>query len=149
MKTNVNGDERWRFGSLPDPAPLAGAYIPMQEEAQPRYEALRALPRGTLFPGLDLPFMNLVNPDAENTPKHEMMAIDFVVDELELYLDTHQNDREAFDFYQTMLALQKEAKERYVRLCGPICQTDQLGMERYAWLDAPWPWELTDRREED
>jgi len=120
----------------------------MQEEAQPRYETLRALPRGTLFPGLDLPFMNLVNPDEENTPKHEMMAIDFVVDELELYLDTHQNDREAFDFYQTMLTLQKEARERYVRLCGPICQTDQLGMERYAWLDAPWPWELDERREE-
>ena len=114
----------------------------MQEEAQPRYEAMRALPRGTLFPGLDLPFMNLVNPDAENTPKHEMMAIDFVVDELELYLDTHAEDREAFALYQSLLDLLQEARERYVRSCGPLDQSDQLGMDRYAWLDDPWPWEL-------
>lgn len=149
MKTNPVGEERWRLGSLPADAPLAAAYVPMQKDSEPRYEARRALARGTLFPGLDLPFMNLVNPDTGDTPKHEMMAIDFVVDELELYLDTHRNDREAFDFYQAMLALQQEAKERYVRLCGPICQTDQLGMDRYAWLDAPWPWELPERREED
>ncbi len=148
MRTNMSGEERWRFGSLPDYAPLAGAFVPMQESAQPQYENMRALSRGTLFPGLDLPFMNLVSADLDDTPKQEMMAIDFVVDELELYLDTHQNDREAFELYQTMLALQKEAKERYVRLCGPVCQTDQLGMERYAWLDAPWPWELKERGED-
>ena len=149
MNNMFSAEERWRLGSLPDPAPLAAAYIPMQESAQPQYDAGKALSRGTLFPGLDLPFMNLVNPELERTPKTELMAIDFVVDELELYLDTHWEDREAFALYQTMLAMQKEAKERMVRLCGPICQTDQLGMERYAWLDAPWPWELTDRREED
>ena len=119
----------------------------MQESAQPQYDAGKALSRGTLFPGLDLPFMNLVNPELERTPKTELMAIDFVVDELELYLDTHWEDREAFALYQTMLAMQKEAKERMVRLCGPICQTDQLGMDAYRWLNGPWPWELCERGE--
>ena len=147
MNNKFSAEERWRLGSLPDPAPLAAAYIPMQESAQPQYEAGKALSRGTLFPGLDLPFMNLVNPELERTPKTELMAIDFVVDELELYLDTHWEDREAFALYQTMLAMQKEAKERMVRLCGPICQTDQLGMDAYRWLNGPWPWELCERGE--
>lgn len=147
MNNKFSAEERWRLGSLPDSAPLAAAYIPMQESAQPQYDAGKALSRGTLFPGLDLPFMNLVNPELERTPKTELMAIDFVVDELELYLDTHWEDREAFALYQTMLAMQKEAKERMVRLCGPICQTDQLGMDAYRWLNGPWPWELCERGE--
>ena len=146
MNQNIS-DEQWRFGSLPDPAPLAGAYVPMQGSALPRYDASKALSRGTLFPGLDLPFMNLLNPDMEQTPKTEMMAIDFVADELELYLDTHSEDSQAFELYQSILKLQKEAKERFVRLCGPIQQCDQLGMDRYVWLDAPWPWELNGRGE--
>ena len=147
MKNNVAAEERFRFGSLPDPAPLAAAYVPMQDDADPRYGANRALSRGTLFPGLDLPFMNVVNPDLEENPKTEMMAIDFVTDELELYLDTHSGDREAFALYQTMLALKKEARERYARMCGPILQSDQLGMESYAWLTGPWPWEICTGRE--
>jgi spore coat protein JB len=138
-------DELWRLGSLPSPAPLAAAYVPMQTSADPRYESDRALSRGTLFPGLDLPFMKVVNQDLEQTPMNEMMAIDFVADELELYLDTHAEDREAFALYQTILAMQKEARERFARMCGPVCQTDQLGMDRYAWLDAPWPWEYVKR----
>ena len=126
---------------------LAAAYVPMQNSAEPNYDANTALSRGTLFPGLDLPFMNLVNPDLEQTPHTEMMAIDFVADELELYLDTHAEDEEAFSMYQTILALQKEARERYIRRCGPIQQSDQLGMTRYAWLDMPWPWEFERNRE--
>ena len=147
MEKQCAAMERWRLGSLPDPAPLAAAYIPMQEGAEPRYAPQEALSRGTLFPGLDRPFLHVVNPDLERTPVTEMMAIDFVADELELYLDTHPADTEIFALYQTILAMQKEARERMVRLCGPICQTDQLGMERYAWLDAPWPWEYRKRGE--
>ena len=77
----------------------------------------------------------------------ELMAIDFVADELELYLDTHADDEEAFEYYQSFLALQKEAHERYARRFGPIQQCDQLGMESYSWLKEPWPWEYRDRRE--
>ena len=147
MSNTIAADESFRTGSLPDYAALAGAYVPMQKSVLPRYDAGKALARGTLFPGLDLPFMNLVNQEMEQTPMTEMMAIDFVADELELYLDTHRMDREAFELYQSILKLQKEASERFVRLCGPMLQSDQMGMDRYAWLDAPWPWELSDRRE--
>ena len=142
-----NTDQGYRTGSLPGSAPLAMAYVPMQTAAAPAYEAEDALLRGTLFPGLELPFMGLVNQEMPSTAMAELMAIDFVADELELYLDTHAEDEEAFALYQTMLSLKREAHERYAKRCGPIVQSDMLGMERYAWLSGPWPWEYSQRRE--
>ncbi len=140
-------DPSFRDGSLPGAfAPLALSYVPMQDIAAPNYEAPEALARGTLFPGLDLPFMNIVNEKAPDTPMAELMAIDFVTDELELYLDTHADDREAFALYQSILALRKEAWERYVERYGAITQCDQLGRESYTWLRDPWPWEFQNGR---
>ena len=141
-------NESYKMGSLPGSmAPLAMSYVPMQTAAAPNYEAGDAPARGTLFPGLDLPFMNLVNSDVPKTPLAELMAIDFVADELELYLNTHADDRDAFELYQVFLAMQKEAHERYAARYGPICQKDMLGTDAYAWLRDPWPWELPGRRE--
>ena len=128
-------------GVLPCNAPLAMAYVPMQRSVRPAYEASQAIARGTLFPGLDLPFMGMVNKDLEYCPMTEIMSIDFVIDELELYLDTHCDDKEAFLMYQTFVALAKEARERYAALYGPIQQTDMLGSEKYTWLSDPWPWD--------
>ena len=48
-------------GRLPTMAPLANPYVPFQMEDPPKYEARKGLVRGTLFPGLDLPFMGMVN----------------------------------------------------------------------------------------
>ena len=139
----------WRYGTLPgDTAPLAMAYVPMQSSAVPAYESAEALSRGTLFPGLDLPFMDCVNKTKKITPQTELMAIDFVTDELALYLDTHQDDSEAFSMYQTFLALAKEARERYAKLYGPVCRSDMLGMDGYKWLGDPWPWDYRQKTED-
>ena len=119
----------------------------MQDAAEPVYESGEALSRGTLFPGLDLPFMNVVNPDLPDTPQTELMAICFVAHELGLYLDTHAEDEEAFALFQSMLAMQEEARRRYVELCGPIKKTDLFGADRYTWLYDPWPWDYIGRKE--
>ena len=141
-------EQNFRNGSLPGQfAPLAMSYVPMQTAAAPNYDASEALARGTLFPGLDLPFMNIVNEKAPDVPTAELMAIDFVIDELELYLDTHRDDSEAFDLYQSFLALGKEARERYTARYGVISQCDQRGADAYTWLNDPWPWEFQNRRE--
>ena len=139
--SNKRNENIYRYGRLPEKAPLANAYVPMQESASPAYEAMEALSRGTLFPGLDLPFMNIVNNVLPVCPRTELMAICFVADELELYLDTHSEDKEAFTMYQTFLVLKKEAHERYIKLAGPIMQEDMLCMDSYRWLDDPWPWD--------
>lgn len=146
--SKIDNTSSYRNGTLPgDTAPLAMAYVPMQKSVMPSYESMEALSRGTLFPGLDLPFMNVVNDTKKLTPMTELMAIDFIADELELYLDSHQDDKEAFAMYQTFLALCREARERYVKKYGPVSQSDMLGMNRYSWLDDPWPWEFKPKME--
>ena len=57
-------------GRLPDLAPLANPYVPFQMENPPRYDAPAGLIRGTLYPGLDLPFMGKVN--TQEFPKTKM-----------------------------------------------------------------------------
>ena len=130
------------FGSLPSRAPLGSAYVPMQESTEPHYPPQTAIARGTLFPGLDLPFRGMVNRPLPATPLGELMAIDFVADELSLYLDTHCADREAFEMYRSVLELSKEAHKRFVETGGPLSKSDMLGLKSYAWLNDPWPWEM-------
>ena len=143
----MNNKCNYKQGSLSECSPLAMAYVPLQESVKPSYKTGEALSRGTLFPGLDLPFMNIVNKNLEATPMTELMAIDFVAHELGLYLDTHKDDKQAFEMYQTFLALAKEAHDRYIRKFGPVLKRDMLGMESYKWLDNPWPWDYHPKME--
>ena len=131
----------YKEGPLPACAPLAAPFVPAQQSSQPRYEAEKALARGTLFPGLDLPFKNMVNKNSPNVPLSELMALDFVTYELGLYLDTHCNDREAFEAYQSAMKLSAEGRKRYVALYGPITKADMAEAKSFTWLCDPWPWE--------
>ena len=138
----------YKDGVLPACAPLALAYVPMQESSQPQYEADKALVRGTLFPGLDLPFMNVVNTGSmSGTPLGELMALDFVAHELSLYLNTHKNDTEAFSAYQSVLRLEAEGRKRFVALYGPVTKGDLAEAKSYTWLNNPWPWESAESTE--
>jgi spore coat protein JB len=141
-----DGGEQYKTGSLPGRAPLAAGYVPEQESAAPIYENDSALTRGTLFPGLDLPFMNIVNKGSPyiGTPIGELMAIAFVAHELTLYLDTHTGDREAFKLLQRMLTLKKQARERYVRLYGPVSSDDLTESAAFTWTYSPWPWDAAE-----
>lgn len=131
----------FKKGMLPVCAPLALAYVPMQQCAEPAYDPEDALKRGTLFPGLDLPFMNMVNTaDLSGTPLGEVMALQFVCHELHLYLDTHPDDTEAFAMLKKMLALSKEADKRYTAKFGPLCCKDLEYSQKFDWLADPWPW---------
>lgn len=132
----------YKSGYLEPCSPLAMAYTPLQQSYEPSFDKTEALAKGTLFPGLELPFMNMINKVPKNpSPLEELMAIDFVVQELTLYLDTHKNDKEAFKMYQDFLNLTMEARKRYTEMFGPISQTDMRFTSEYTWLEYPWPWE--------
>ena len=141
MQTESNGRCNYRNGILPACAPLARPYVPMQQSSAPQYDAADALKRGTLFPGLDLPFMNMVNmEDVSGTPLGEVMALCFAAHELQLYLDTHPGDTEAFALLKSVLGLAEEAKRRYVAKYGPLNPDDLQCSESFDWLEDPWPW---------
>ncbi len=131
----------YKNGTLPGCAPLALAYVPMQEECAPQYKPGEALARGTLFPGLDLPWKNVTNQTgAPDTPLGELMALGFVITELGLYLDTHCDDVEALEVFNRYVELYKDGEKRYVAKYGPITQL-QAGGKNYCWLNSQWPWE--------
>lgn len=123
-------------------APLAMSVTPMQAAATPAYDAPEAIVKGTLFPGLDLPFMDYVATGTlDNTPLAELMALDFVTQELALYLNTHADDAEAFETWKCFTELAKEGRERYVQRFGPIQRSDTAMFDSWVWINDPWPWE--------
>ena len=140
MKKEGN-DCGYKSGQLPDCAPLALAYVPKQQSGAPQYESEKALARGTLFPGLDLPLKNIVNTAAANVPEAELMALDFAAHDLSLYLDTHPDDREAFSVYKELLKLAEEGRNRYAKLCGAVDKCSLADSGSYTWVKGPWPWD--------
>jgi len=143
QRSQENGME----GHLPAMAPLANPYVPFQTENPPVYEARKGIVRGTLFPGLDLPFMGMINQkDLPVTPLTELQTMAFAVQELALYLDTHRDDAEALEMYRTYQKILAEGKKKYEREYGPLNHMSVTG-EKYRWLDDPWPWEYCANRE--
>lgn len=137
----------YKTGPLPSCAPLAVSFVPVQQGIDPMYARDDALTRGTLFPGLDLPFMNMVNESNPyaGTPLGELMALNFMIKELQLYLDTHADDDEAFCLLKETLSLEKEARRRFSERFGPVEFGDLADMDSYMWLKSPWPWEYAER----
>ena len=136
-----------REGKLPAMAPLANPFVPFQLENSNKYEPRKALVRGTLFPGLDLPFMGMVNKNEKPvTPLTELQTMAFVIQELALYLDTHSEDKEALEVYRTFQKMYEECRETYEKECGPLNHISVTKGE-YKWLNDPWPWEYAKNRE--
>lgn len=132
-----------REGALPGRcAALAFPYIPMQNKNPNRYDQRQALQQGTLFPGLDLPFHRELRSrfPAANSALSELMALDFAIKELGLYLDTHANDQEVLELFWSYIRMAKEGREKYEAMYGPLKQTT-ITEGGYRWLDDPWPWE--------
>lgn len=143
-----NRDNNGREGYLPALAPLANAYVPFQMENPPKYEARKGLIRGTLFPGLDLPFMGMVNQKEKPvTALSELQALGFAVQELALYLDTHRDDREALELYRSYQKMYDHCREEYRKKHGPMNHTHPSDADGYDWLDDPWPWEYCKNKE--
>ncbi len=61
--------------------------------------------------------------------------------EMQLYLDTHKHDQEAFKSLQNYQKIAKQYLMQYEEKYGPLTANDLLGDMTFEWLNAPWPWE--------
>ena len=130
-------------GLLPDACgSMAFPYIALQRQDAQRYENREALLQGTLFPGLDLPFRKELRSrfPKVNEALLDLMALDFAIDELGLYLTTHPDDRQALELYWSYIRLGREGRTKYEESNGPLLQTD-ITEGSFRWLDDPWPWD--------
>ena len=138
MSSSPYGD---KYGELPQRGMLANTYVPYQKPGT-QYSQNEGLKKGTLFPGLDLPFKNYVaSREVANTPMGELMALGFAMGELGLYLDTHPDDMEALQLRNNYVKMYKEAQKNYEKQYGPISHATAMD-GKYTWVQSPWPWEV-------
>lgn len=136
------------MGKLPALAPLANPYVPFQMENPVQYEASKGIIRGTLYPGLDLPFMGMVNKKPlPASALSDLQALAFAIQELALYLDTHRQDEEALELYRRYQQLYKSHETEYEKKYGPLTNRTPVHGKEYSWLDDPWPWEFCGNQE--
>ncbi len=137
-----NREQEGFEGRLPATAPLANPFVPFQKENPPKYEARKGLIRGTLFQGLDLPFMGMVNTKEKPiTPLSELQALGFALQEMALYLDTHRYDKDALELYRAYQDIYHNGMMQYEKECSAMAHGMPSDSKTYAWLDDPWPWE--------
>lgn len=82
--------------------------------------------------------MNLRNRDAL---MRKIMEMDFALNEMVLFLDTHPDDRKALGLYHKYAEKSRELKDYYNNNFGPITPADNLSQENWNWVHGPWPWE--------
>jgi len=70
----------------------------------------------------------------------EVMAADFTVIDLNLYLDTHPNDQRAISIYNASVQRAKMLRAIYERMYGPLTPMFFSSCP-FNWIDKPWPWQ--------
>ena len=130
------------LGRLPVCGSLATPFVPAQCDGAQGYPQRKALEEGTYYPDLNLPFFKKVNAvDLPDTPMNRLRALDFVLLELGLYLDTHPFDKEAADLFQSLSKEEETVRAQVRDTEGPLTMKDAMVKGHYTWWKGPWPWQ--------
>lgn len=74
---------------------------------------------------------------------HEIQAVDFVIVELMLYLDTHPDDTDAIKQYNQYAGYSRKLKAKFESKYGPLIPGSPDQTESYwSWKRSPWPWQV-------
>ena len=65
----------------------------------------------------------------------------FAALEMQLFLDTHKNNKDALKSFREYSEQASKLKAEYEAKYGPITPNDAYGDLSYEWVNAPWPWE--------
>ena len=69
----------------------------------------------------------------------EIMSLNFAINDLVLYLDTHPNDSRAIRMHGEYSEKIMRLTEKYQKIYGPL--TVNFVSDTWDWIDEPWPWE--------
>ena len=74
---------------------------------------------------------------------HQLQAIDFVLVELNLYLDTHNRDADAVHQYNQLVKQRWQLAHEYESCYGPLLHFGHsYSGYPWQWDDLPWPWQV-------
>lgn len=73
----------------------------------------------------------------------QLQAVDFVLVELTLYLDTHPEDQDAIQQFNHFAKERRRIKKVVESYYGPLMQYGHsYSGYPWNWDDTPWPWQL-------
>ncbi len=71
----------------------------------------------------------------------QIKEADFILKELNLFLDTHPDHKEALLKFAKYEQILKTLKMEYERMYGPLTPSTNGNTEMWEWIEGPWPWE--------
>lgn len=109
------------------------------------FSAKEGFLRGNMFKNEYKPYKNLtfvsVKPRNDREAKlYNVMCYSFAITDMNLYLDTHPEDRRALSFLKELIMEEENAKKEYIMSYGPLDICDNKG-DKFDWIDGPWSWE--------
>lgn len=73
----------------------------------------------------------------------EIQAVDFVLVELTLYLDTHPDDYDTIEQFNLYSKKSRTLKNKFEKKFGPLMQYGKsYSNYPWDWGKAPWPWQV-------
>ncbi len=71
----------------------------------------------------------------------EIMALSFAINDLNLYLDLHPEDNLMLKRFKELVEASYEKEMEYVKCYGPLEVQESTSLEKFTWINNPWPWE--------
>jgi len=78
--------------------------------------------------------------DAREKLLKEVMALEFMLIDLNLYLNTHPYDSKALMVFVNTAQRARMARANYERMFGPLTASASNSFP-WPWIERPWPWE--------
>ncbi len=70
-----------------------------------------------------------------------LQQYDFMLIEVNLFLDTHPDDAQALAYYQRTRELAADARADYEERFGPVTISGVCNDNYWDWVKTAWPWE--------
>lgn len=105
--------------------------------------------KGNMFINLFEPYKNFeVGKVVPKTKREELllniMALSFAINDLNLYLDLHPKDMEVLKKFRDLSDTLWQKEMEYVNIYGPLEVDEGETLEKFTWINNPWPWESED-----
>lgn len=71
----------------------------------------------------------------------QIVATNFMVEDLQLYLNTHPMDREALVKFNGYVVQLHNLKQNYQSCYGMLSAHGAMSPYPWQWISEPWPWE--------
>lgn len=71
----------------------------------------------------------------------KIRELDFVINEVALYLDVYPRCRKALEYYRRACAEREVAVNEYESKYGPLTFFENRDNCSWQWINSPWPWQ--------